>query len=62
MYQASPRLETLTVVGDTVTIEIELTVQFAGRQPVTVDALLTGTTSGSSPGLTSLSRIDRQAA
>jgi len=62
VYQASPRPETLTVVGDIVTVEIELTVQFADRPPVTVDALLTGTVSGSSPGLTSLSRIDRTAA
>jgi len=62
VYQASPRPETLTVVGDVVTVEIELTVQFADHPSVTVDALLTGNISGRSPGLTSLSRIDRQAA
>ena len=62
VYQASPRPETLTVVGDVVTVEIVLTVRFADRPPVTVDALLTGNISGGSPGLTNLSRIDRRAA
>jgi len=62
VYQASPRPETLTVVGDIVTVEIVLTVRFADRPPVTVDALLTGNISGRSPGLTNLSRIDRGAA
>jgi len=62
VYQASPRTETLTVVGDIVTVEMVLTVRFADRPPVTVDALLTGNISGRSPGLTNLSRIDRGAA
>lgn len=57
VYQASPRPDTLTVIGDVVTIEIELTVQFADRPPVTVDALLTGDVADGSPGLTNLSRI-----
>ena len=55
--KSTPRHSTLTVAGDVVTIELDLTIQFADHSSVTVDALLTGNIHGGCAGLVDLSRI-----